>query len=749
MKFSKKIGMKNYWMLTYIVLFLIPIIILSLILLKVENIVFDFANSYSQSVLNQTQNKIDDEIKNIHKFTLNLSSFDELREVIKLDKISTDEMMKYYGIENSIYRSAINYNIDSDFYIYLKNSDTVLTNSGFLSTYNAYIQYASDFDISFEDWKEMLLDKNQFSFRKLTGKNSDKPDKLYIYCSLRDSIYTDVQATTVICVDKDKFSQILDTNLYGGTFYLTDKEGNIIFTFGNKNKLSNIDVNEFLNNGSHTEKRIGMNKFFFSANESSVGKYCYIVAIPVNLLTRQVGFLKLWLYMFIALTVFLGVFSVIKTVKKNYRPIEELIYEFESTFLENDKKNTLTYDSIDDIKKNLLTYSKNYNYGQKAVQAAQINRLLSFEMENLADSELNSLFSEFNKGSLVIIFEPGNYEDFFDGESESEKIDTVHFMINNVVSELLDDVYCLITENGKSLICIVALEYEKRAESDKLLMEKSRQLKEFFIDNFGFDVFVAFGSYEQNALGIRESYNNAQNVLLYKSVLGNSNVLCYSEISERENKHYFSAEDSKLLSNYIKFRNSEQAIKFIDEVFEDNINVKKISYKHIRILLFEIILTVQRAAENFNEGEINNNEIFKILQNFENIETFKEDIMLLVENLCSVDEDDDAENDVCRRIIEYINENYSNSNLSNDDIAEHCNISKSYLSTIFKREKKENLVSYITKLRVNKSKDLLLKDLNIADVANQSGFVNSNTYIRAFKKYENITPGLWRKRIKD
>lgn len=745
----KNVELKNYWIITYVAVFLIPIILLSGVLFKVEDTVMDFSNSYSSLLLGQTKNKFDDEIKNIYQFTMNLSSFEQLKEISELDEITVDDSMKYYNIENNIFKSATNYNIDANSFIYFKNSDTVLTRSGFISSYSAYLQYTTGYDISYEEWMNKISGESSFDYWKLSGKNTGTIDKLYVNCPVKNEVYLSQIATAVICVNSSKISDMLEKSFYGGTVFLVSDDGNNVFTFGDEIDYPNdIEIDKLIEDDTHTEKNIKNDKYIFSAGKFSMGRYKYLVAVPINAYAKRVSFLKFWLFLLVLLTIGFTIVIVVKMVKKNYRPIEELVNQIKSTVLEDDNDGVVTYESIDDIKKNLIAYTKNYNYGQKAIQASRITRLLNYEIENFKGDELNGLFSEYDNGSLVVAFDIDKYDDFFDNESESEKIDTIHFMITNVLSEMLDDIYFLTSPMKKMLVCIVACDYEKKDEFNKRLIEKLKQFIDFFEENFGFKVYAAIGSYEKDTLGIRESYTNAQDTMLYKTVFRDENILEYDRVSGRENKYYFSAEDIRILSNYIKVKDSEQAIKFIDEIFEDNIYVKQISYKYIRILLFEIIITIRKSMEDIDEiTDIGDNEIFKILQNYENVETFKEDIMLFVENVLNSGGEKKTESNICKKIIEYINENYSNCNLSNDDIALHCNLSKSYLSTIFKKEKNENLVSYITRFRVEKSKELLILDVNVAETANRSGFVNSNTYIRAFKKYEGITPGMWRKKL--
>jgi two-component system, response regulator YesN len=75
------------------------------------------------------------------------------------------------------------------------------------------------------------------------------------------------------------------------------------------------------------------------------------------------------------------------------------------------------------------------------------------------------------------------------------------------------------------------------------------------------------------------------------------------------------------------------------------------------------------------------------------------------------------------------------------------NINISYLSRMFKAYRDENISDYINRVRVEKSKELLLDpviELSIKEIALQCGFYNSNAYIRVFKKFLTMTPGAFK-----
>jgi two-component system response regulator YesN len=58
------------------------------------------------------------------------------------------------------------------------------------------------------------------------------------------------------------------------------------------------------------------------------------------------------------------------------------------------------------------------------------------------------------------------------------------------------------------------------------------------------------------------------------------------------------------------------------------------------------------------------------------------------------------------RIIDYVNKYYKE-NISLDTAAEKINLSSKYLSSYFKKETGENFVDYVTKVRVEKAKELI------------------------------------------
>lgn len=89
----------------------------------------------------------------------------------------------------------------------------------------------------------------------------------------------------------------------------------------------------------------------------------------------------------------------------------------------------------------------------------------------------------------------------------------------------------------------------------------------------------------------------------------------------------------------------------------------------------------------------------------------------------------------------FVDENYCDPLMGLYYVAEHLDVSNSYLSTAFKNAYSIGLIQYVNGLRIEKAKEYILKtDKNIKEIAQMVGFSSDINFIRVFKKYENTTP---------
>ncbi|MDU1855092.1 MAG: AraC family transcriptional regulator, partial [Clostridium baratii] len=108
-------------------------------------------------------------------------------------------------------------------------------------------------------------------------------------------------------------------------------------------------------------------------------------------------------------------------------------------------------------------------------------------------------------------------------------------------------------------------------------------------------------------------------------------------------------------------------------------------------------------------------------------------------------EKDIVHNSILKPAIEYIY-SHKNENVSLKKASDLCHISSSYFSRIFSKEVGQNYSTYISKLKIEWAKQLLIStDITVSEISDNLGFNESGYFIKIFKKYESITPSLYRK----
>lgn len=83
-------------------------------------------------------------------------------------------------------------------------------------------------------------------------------------------------------------------------------------------------------------------------------------------------------------------------------------------------------------------------------------------------------------------------------------------------------------------------------------------------------------------------------------------------------------------------------------------------------------------------------------------------------------------------------------------LAEQFHLNPQYISQLFKSEIGVGFLAYLTNIRMEKAKKLLLStSLSIADVAEQSGYGDYRVFTKVFKKSEGSTPSQYRRDFLD
>lgn len=95
-------------------------------------------------------------------------------------------------------------------------------------------------------------------------------------------------------------------------------------------------------------------------------------------------------------------------------------------------------------------------------------------------------------------------------------------------------------------------------------------------------------------------------------------------------------------------------------------------------------------------------------------------------------------------ILQYIHQNFTR-DISLQSISDTLHLSRSYVGQLFKKETGISYIRYLTSLRVERTKELLLQTtLSVSQVGETSGFNDYFYFIKTFKKEVGCTPSQFR-----
>ncbi len=226
----------------------------------------------------------------------------------------------------------------------------------------------------------------------------------------------------------------------------------------------------------------------------------------------------------------------------------------------------------------------------------------------------------------------------------------------------------------------------------------------------------------------------------------------YKELEVLPKNQNYPIELEKQLQLAIKNADREKARELLNRLLGEIFFRSNAEFAVIKARVLELLVLLSRSViesgADISEIFSLNNTYISELERFDSLEKLSVWLSNVINRFVSYvfDFSDIKHSNTVHKIIEYINNNYMHK-IALDDIAEHVYMSKSYVSKIFNEEMNISLSAFINKVRIDKSKHLLLDpSISIADVAHLIGFDDQSYFTKQFKAVTSISPKKYREK---
>jgi YesN/AraC family two-component response regulator len=358
------------------------------------------------------------------------------------------------------------------------------------------------------------------------------------------------------------------------------------------------------------------------------------------------------------------------------------------------------------------------------------------------------------KFNCVVLITCDDSSKFRKEDSEREWA-LVRFVLLNLCSELIEGKgYVVETErNQLALMLNMADTLEEAVQAREAIIADIKKITE---ERFHMKITIASSTLQQGIENFGKCYIEATSALDYKIIHGIGSVIYYEQIKDlKHNYYYYPVEEEIRFINYMKSGNYDEAERLLDMLYEKNIASGEMTSEMGKFLIFDLLSTVIKVMEAL---KIDDKQLLKGIDPIRSIMdgTSAQDMVRKTKELCGLicnsvaEARKDQVDGLNGQIKEYVSEHLLDHSLSLTSIADYFNMNPQYISSFFKKHNHMNLTEYIVAKRMDEAK-LMLRDSNLTmlQIALKIGYANDIGFIRAFKKYEGITPGKYREMVRN
>ena len=267
--------------------------------------------------------------------------------------------------------------------------------------------------------------------------------------------------------------------------------------------------------------------------------------------------------------------------------------------------------------------------------------------------------------------------------------------------------------------------------------------------------FVMGISRQMNGLSaLPEAYRQALETDGYLGFLGNGGVSVYEASPDADMAlSVWTDGDERRLSNLLAAGEYAQACRVFEEIGDKLLYTRDASLPMLRFRMFKLLDTLLRVMNECMPGaqqrmlaRIQPTGRWLECESLTEMRRRLSDLMCQAVDMLQQHADAGEEAPWIERAKAIIRDQYASPNLSVQSLAEQLGISQTTLARGFKRSLHCNALDYLHQYRLRVAKKLMREETwGIQQISERTGFQNSVTFIRVFKKYEGITPGAFRK----
>ncbi len=299
---------------------------------------------------------------------------------------------------------------------------------------------------------------------------------------------------------------------------------------------------------------------------------------------------------------------------------------------------------------------------------------------------------------------------------------------------------------------VVFIYDEDRTRIDQTINRICLQLKQIMLNN-DMSISIGVGNTYESAYELKTSFKEARLALNLKFVSGANSTTYYSSV-ERMDSSFDTArlKTTGSIMSAIRTGNKDSLKKNLDETALEIMAGGSMSKAYLSLFMSSVFRQTLELLDSLGSSI---EEIFeKPMEEYAELmsaQTMKNAMDMLYDKLVRVIDYMNLKKQgrfsfYIDKAKLYIEEHFTESDISLERIAGQIQMSVSYFSLEFKKTVGKTYIEFLTELRIRRAKELLLGTaLKISEISEMVGYENSTYFNYLFKQNTGYTPGQFRR----
>lgn len=307
---------------------------------------------------------------------------------------------------------------------------------------------------------------------------------------------------------------------------------------------------------------------------------------------------------------------------------------------------------------------------------------------------------------------------------------------------------------------------DNEEQMSERVKELSKDLEEIMKNYSTIAYFGGIGQPVARLRELEESFREAERALAARFTMELNRIISVEDIRMAQNVDTL---DDIEITNFGEIEKTRTMLeKFLNNGAEDEIDefvdvyINELSEENLKSVLMrqyiimDAYIVMMSFCEKFEgiEGEMQaqSEELKNSMKTIQTLEEIKNYIRMLLKKIIGVRDTISGRrySDIIEIAKDQIRKTYMSDEISLNTIAAEVGMSPSYFSSIFSEEMGKTFVEYLTEIRMDRAKELLMcSSMKTSEIGYEVGYKDPHYFSYIFKKTQNCTPKEFRARGKE